>query len=141
MQNHVIMSKKTGVWLDRKSAYVVTLNNGEHRINTIVSDADFRVREDGEGKEYTRFGNQYGTKEKAREARLEQQLKQYYKNVLNGIKDAGELYIFGPAEAKNELHKMISGLTGSAIQITAIESSDKLTENQIVAAVKKHFES
>jgi len=133
------MHKKTGVWLDRRSAYVVTLKNGGHHLKIITSDVDFRIREEGESKDYTRFGNQYGTKEKAKEARLEQQLKAYYKNIMTALKEADEVYIFGPAEAKNELHKTISAHATGLIRISAIASSGKLTENQIVAAVKKHF--
>ncbi|MCB0376427.1 MAG: hypothetical protein KDD04_10950, partial [Sinomicrobium sp.] len=102
------MGKKTGVWLDRKAAYVVTLRNEGHRLKIIPSEIDFRTREEGEGKDYMRFGNQYGTKEKAKEAKLEQQLRSYYKRVISALRGADEVYIFGPAEAKNELHKTIS---------------------------------
>ena len=115
------------------------IKDGNHHIKIITSDVDFRVREEGEGKMYTRFGNQYGTKEKAKEAKLEQQLKGYYRNVFDALHETDEVYIFGPAEAKNELNKLISAQTNGTIKVSAIASSGKLTENQIIAAVKKHF--
>jgi hypothetical protein len=133
------MDTRIGVWLDRKVAYVVTLKNGSHSLKVIASNINFRVRDDGEGKVYTRLGDQYMTKEKAKEAKLEQQLKDYYKSIIALLKGVDEVYIFGPAEAKNELNKMILEQSHHAIKVSAIEASDKLTENQIIAAVKKHF--
>lgn len=133
------MNTRKGIWLDRKEAYIVTLRNGDHHLGIIPSGIDFRIREEGEGKEYTRFGNQYGTKEKAREAKVEHQLKTYYKNIIEVLKEGGEVYIFGPAEAKHELHKAISEQANGNVTISAVESAGKLTENQIIAAVKKHF--
>jgi len=132
------MSKKTGVWLDRKKAYIVTLKDDTHKLNVIDSNIDFRLREDGEGKLYTRFGNQYGTHEKSKGARMEQQLKVYYKTITDALSEVDELYIFGPAEAKNELNKALMEQS-VAVKISGIETSGKLTENQIVAAVKDHF--
>ena len=135
------MNKRTGVWLDRKKAYIVTLKKDTHHLKIIDSNADFRVREDGEGKIYTRFGNQYGAKEKAKEAKLEKQLKRYYKKIITALSGVDELYVFGPAEAKNELNKMLLEQPNMSIKIEAVKSAGKLTENQIIAAVKKHFDA
>ncbi len=133
------MDKKTGIWLDKNQAYIVSLENESHTLKIIESNAEFRVREDGEGKTYTRFGDQFGTKEKSKKAKLNQQLKDFYKTIISAVSDADELYIFGPAEAKNDLNKMILEHNHLAGKVKAIESEDKLTENQIVAAVKKYF--
>jgi len=135
------MSKKTGVWLDRRRAYIVRLKEDDHQLKIVESDADFGGREENGGKRATRFGSQYGTKQKAKEARLEHQLKTYYKTIAEALPDTGELYIFGPAEAKNELNKTIMEHNHTSVTISGIENADKLTENQIVAAVKDYFHS
>ena len=69
---------KAGIWMDKKNAFIVTLNQGDVQLETLESDAAFRPRIDGEGKAYTRFGDQYYTEEKKQQAKLEKQLKDYY---------------------------------------------------------------
>jgi len=49
--------------------------------------------------------------------------------------------IFGPGEAKKELKKEMGKHKALAVKIAGIESADKMTALQIVAKVKKFFES
>jgi hypothetical protein len=56
------------------------------------------------------------------------------------LKDAKQIYIFGPGEAKIELKKEIEKNNVFLDKISDIETTDKLTEPQIVAKVKKYFE-
>lgn len=133
------MNKKAGIWLDRKEAYIVTLSQDSHQLKIIESEADFRLREEGEGKAYTRLGDQYATKEKRKEAKLAQQLKEYYKQLVAALQGVEEVYLFGPAEAKYELHKMLTEHR-PPFQVRGVEPCDKLTENQVVAAVKNYFQ-
>ncbi|UOB16336.1 hypothetical protein [Abyssalbus ytuae] len=135
------MSAKTGIWIDKKHAYIVTLENGDPRVEILESEADFRVRFEGEVPPVSRFGTQFLNKEKVKDAQLEKQLKDYYKAILQKITDTGELYIFGPAEAKNEFYKLLSEYNEGLSKVTEVDTADKLTENQVVAAVKKHFEN
>lgn len=129
---------KAGIWMDKKTAFIVTLNQREAKLEKLESDAEFRPRIDGEGKAYTRFGDQYYTEEKKQQAKLEKQLKDYYEELFNKVKDYEELYIFGPAEGKTEFEKLLKEKK-SFMGIVTTETHDRLTENQIVAAVKKFF--
>jgi len=56
------------------------------------------------------------------------------------LKEAKHIYVFGPGEAKIELKKEIEKNNMFLNKISDIETSDKLTEPQIVAKVKKYFE-
>ncbi|WP_340077336.1 hypothetical protein [Leptobacterium sp. I13] len=133
------MSAQTGIWIDKKQAFIVILNEGQHDITNIKSDIDFQVREEGEGKSYTRFGDQYGNHEKTNESKLKKQLNDYYSKVADAVTQSEALFIFGPAEAKNELKKLLDTRVAFNNKKIDVATSDSLTENQIVAAVKEHF--
>jgi hypothetical protein len=47
--------------------------------------------------------------------------------------------IFGPGEAKLELAKEIKKIKGQYDRIAAVEVSNRLTENQIVAKMRSFF--
>ena len=59
--------------------------------------------------------------------------------VIKAIGKAENIYIFGPGEAKLELSKEIKKIKGQHHRIAAVEVSDRLTENQIVAKVKSFY--
>jgi hypothetical protein len=65
-------------------------------------------------------------------------LNSYYDEVISCIRDAESILIFGPGEAKGELKKRLEkdNLGGC---IVGIETSDKMTDPQIVAKVRAHF--
>ena len=54
------------------------------------------------------------------------------------MRDAEEILILGPGEAKGELKKRLAreNLGG---RIVGIEAADKMTDPQIVAKVREHF--
>jgi len=131
---------KAGIWMDKKTAFIVTLDQNEAKLEKVGSEADFRPRIDGEGKAYTRFGDQYYTEEKKQQARLEKQLRDYYEALFNKIKDREELYVFGPAEGKTEFEKLLREKKTFMGSVT-LQTHGKLTENQIVAEVKNFFNS
>ena len=65
-------------------------------------------------------------------------LNRYYDEVISHILDAESILLFGPGEAKGELEKRLAskGLGG---RIIGVETTDKMTERQIAAKVRKHF--
>jgi len=53
--------------------------------------------------------------------------------------DTEDIFVFGPSQTKLELVKEIEKIKGGQNKIRAVETSDRLTENQIVAKVKSVF--
>lgn len=134
-----MMKKKAGIWIDTKQAVIVFLNEEGHSVKTIQSLIDSRERVDGQGKEYTRMGSQFMDGGKTKEARRQQEIKDYLKEVTHEIGDAGELVLFGPAEMKKELAKYLKEDATNADKIKAVETTDSMTENQMVAWVKQYY--
>jgi hypothetical protein len=124
------MKKEVGLWIDRRRAAIVTVKNGDMEMHQVVSDIDKHVRFSG--------GAQDISEEDIVERRFENHLRKYYDEVISNIHDAESILIFGPGEAKIELKKRIDGKSFIGKKIH-VETEDKMTDRQITAKVKKHF--
>lgn len=124
------MNQKVGIWLDHKSAVIVSTSAGHVTTKTLESDVEAHPH-------YA--GQQDGGGEKKYEERHRQQLDRYYDDVISQIGTPDALLIFGPGEAKVELKERFGRSKALAECTVAIETTDKLTDPQIVAKVKAHF--
>lgn len=133
------MKKQVGIWVDTKQAMIVFLEGNNHTVKTIHSNIESRERIPGETKWFTRFGNQFLNFEKRKKNRLANETREYLKKVVNEIKVADELVLFGPAAMKIKLEKAIYNDTTHSPVIRAVTTVDSMTENQIVAWVKNYY--
>jgi len=123
------MSHDVGVWIDHKKAVIVSIAAGHITAVTLESDV-------GPHPHYS--GAQEGGGEKKYEERHNQGLDRYYDDVMGQLGKPDALLLFGPGEAKLQLKERLGRLKVSE-RIVAIESTDKLTDPQIVAKVKEHY--
>jgi len=133
------MEKKVGIWLDSEKAYIISLINGREKLEKIESNVESRVRYEGEKKSFSRIGGQLVNPQKKKTKRKKHQLQNYFQNILKKTKDAGDIYIFGPAEAKTGLNKEYSKHKELQSKVLRVENSGKLTENQMKAQVREVF--
>ncbi len=133
-----IDKKRTGIWIDHKEAFLVTLEEGETNVEHIESNADSNVRAKGGYKAAGTSLAQSVLKEQRTDERRRHQLRDYFQKVIKMSREANDIYIFGPGEAKLELEKEFKK-QGSEDRIRAVETSDSMTKNQIVAKVKSYF--
>ena len=133
--------KKTGIWLDKNKAHIVTLENGKESFNTVISNVEHYRPHGGSG---TRFkgGPQDVVQDSKYLDREKQQLKQYYKSLASEINETDALVIFGPADTNEkfseELHKNHKPLS---TKIKGVKKADSMTENQVKAWVRDFFKS
>jgi stalled ribosome rescue protein Dom34 len=80
-----------------------------------------------------------GTADDQRDRQFAAHLEKYYEEVVSHVRDAESILIFGPGEAKGELAKCLAG-TGMAGRVVGVETVDKMTDRQIVAKVRQHFQ-
>jgi len=128
-----------GIWIDSEQAIIVKLNNGEEKMEKITSGIAGRERIGGEGKQYTRMGKQFFTFEKKEEEKRNHHLNDYFKSVIEKIKDADSIIVFGPAETKTGLQKAILKKKELSSRLLMVEPEDHLTDNQIKAKVRDFF--
>lgn len=143
------MRKHVGIWLDHRRAWVVSLVKGnlpprddEVIFETFKSNMERKVRLSGGSRtRKTPYGPQDIAVDGTMERRIKQQLRDYYRAIIAYIQDADRIIIFGPGEAKFEFKKEIEKARGVAHKIKGVETTDKMTEKQIIAKVKKFYAS
>ncbi len=133
------MKRQTGIWIDKEKAVLITLSNGNHTIKNINSGITTKERNGGEGKDSGRFGNQFLNSEKKRDSKLNQQLQNFLKEVISTTKESDSMVIFGPAETKGELEKMIRSNNEMAKMLLDVKTADKMTENQMIAWLREYY--
>jgi stalled ribosome rescue protein Dom34 len=135
------MNKKTGIWIDSKKAVIVNVSNDIPQVSVIESDINSRERIPGKGKWYTRFGRQFINFEKRKQRRHQHEVTLYLRNVKEALDNPEELVVFGPGLIKTELEKMIHNDPALQDTLKYVETTDSMTENQMVAWVKDFFEN
>jgi len=123
------MKRSIGLWIDHKKAIIVTIKDHDEEIKKITSNMEKHVR----------FKSEDGRGEDVRDRQFENHLNNYYDEVIAYIRNADSIQIFGPGEAKGELEKRIEH-AGLKAEI-AVETRDKMTDAQVSAKVREHFQT
>jgi hypothetical protein len=133
------MKHKIGIWIDHKKAVIVSVSPDRVSAKTLESDVGPHARYSSRAGYPTADGPQEGRGEKKYEERYGQHLDRYYDEVISQLGQAEALLIFGPGEAKRQLKERLSRSKVLSEHIVGIETTDKLTDPQIVAKVKEHY--
>lgn len=96
------MSSQAGIWIDRRRAFIVYIYKNEIKTEEILSDVEKHVRPAGGSRSTTPYGPQDVAAEDHTDRKFMQHLEQYYARVAKKLKNAESIFIFGPAEAKDE---------------------------------------
>ena len=134
------MKKEIGLWIDHREAIIVILTDGGEEIKHIISNSRKHIRYSGSSHSTTPAGLKDVTSEDQRDRKFENQLNKYYDEVIDTIRDADSIQIFGPGEAKGELEKRLEH-GGVKSNVLAVETMDKMTDRQISAKVREHFQA
>ena len=135
------MEKQVGIWIDTKKAIIVTLDGQkEEKITEIDSEVENSVYHNKEGNKGTFSGSHHSDSETKFDNRKKEQMDYYLEAVIDYIKKSDYLYIFGPGETKIKLEQKIRDEKSlSKINLKAVETTDSMTLNQIVAQVKDFY--
>ena len=121
-------TKKLGIWMDHSIAHIIELKNNSISSKTIASDSSQGEKEN------------IGKDESLRQNTEQDQLSEFFKKLSTVIIDYQEVLLFGPTNAKTELHNLLKEDSHFKSIKIEVETTDNLTENQIQAYVKEHFE-
>ncbi len=132
------MSDHAGVWIDHRKAVVVALTADTARTTVIVSKAVTHLERGGDRPLDGRFEPRQVPADDSQQRALTGQLNTFYDAVILAVETFDPLLLFGPGEAKHELHKRLK-LKKRGAHVEAIETEDKMTDPQIVAKVRSHF--
>jgi hypothetical protein len=129
---------EAGLWVDHRETVVVVLSKTGEEVKRIQSHAEKQLRRTGEPS-VGRFEYQEVPADDSRQRAYSGYLARYYDEIIAYLRDAGAILIFGPGEAKGELKKRFEKEKPGAHTVV-IETTDKMTEPQIVAHVRQHFD-
>src|SRR5215207_5746920 len=127
------MKKQVGLWIDRNKAVIVSIANSVEGRRIITSDMEHYVL-------HSTVVPGDGAPEEIRDRRFWDHLGEYYGKIVEHIRDATEIQIFGPAGAKYELQKYLEN-EGLDDHIVSMEEIGKLTDFQIGTKVQERFPS
>ena len=132
----------TGVWLDFKGAYLVTIDaDGQASVQYLVSDVKHPASKGGT-RSKTPWGPQFSPGDKNNLEREKHAERHYYENILENIRpDTDNIVIFGPAEAKIGLKKSIEEIKNYKPMLRGVIAADHLSQNEIVALVREFFKN
>ena len=118
--------KKLGLWMDYSTAHLITPQQDEHVI--IKSDLSPQMREEALKKG-----------EKHLHHKEEQMQKNYFNEIAEKMHGYDQVLLFGPTDAKAEFHNYLKKVLAFKDLEIEVESTDKMTDNQKNAFVKKHM--
>lgn len=124
----MINIKKIGVWLDHTKALII-----EEKNNALTS---YSVESISKQIDKQNFGMDESQKQNSEH----NQLSDFYKRLTEILKGYSEVLLFGPTNAKTELHNLLKTDRHFDNVTIDVETTDNLTENQMREFVKEHFE-
>ena len=133
------MNKQIGLWIDHKRAVILTMSEQGENIQKIESGMGRHIRYRGATHPRTPYSAQYQQGDDQLDNKFTEQLNKFYGKVIAHIRMADSVLIFGPGEAKSELEKRL-GHEKVKVQVVGIETADKMTDRQIAAKVRRHFQ-
>lgn len=119
--------RNLGIWMDHSTANLINTNS-KKKDHSITSQFTFDTKEEA-----------LSRSEKSMHNKRQQMQEAYYKEIAAEILKYNHVLLFGPTNAKTELHNYLNkDLHFKNIKIE-VEAADKMTDNEKEAFVKNHF--
>jgi hypothetical protein len=136
LRQALITKEFVGIWIDSGGAVLVFLDGDEISIERIVSGVESRFRTSGGSRGKTPYGSQIVTSESKAEQRRKHQHDRFFRKVIEAMGRAGGFLILGPGETKLHFAAAIRKEPALSTRLRKVETSDRMTERQLVAKVK-----
>jgi stalled ribosome rescue protein Dom34 len=134
------MKTTKGVWIDHRKAVIVTVIGKKVEIKEVLSHVEKQPGRIEGARSTTPYEAQLVQADDSQQRGLTGHLDKYYEEVISHLRDAEEILIFGPGEAKGELAKRIHRDNMSE-RIARIETADKMTVPQIAMEVRAYLKN
>jgi hypothetical protein len=122
------IEKKLGIYLDHANAHLVEYINGTNESKMIGSKFTHEEKEQSLGKSENLMHN-----------KEEHEQAEYYKAIAEAIRHYDYVLLFGPSQAKAELHNILNADHRFAKIRIEVRPGDKMTETQIHTFVRDYF--
>ncbi len=140
-----LTSKQVGIWVDKFKAQFIEYSDSQAKlIETVESPLESRRRIDGEGNDKTRFSpnKEHISNNEYRKNNITQnELNDFFKTLEDKVKTYDDILLFGPGKVKEQFRNRLKDHKLFKDKWLAIESSDQLTEKQLLAFVRTFFQN
>ncbi len=131
--------KQVGIWIDKREAKIVSIENGKENLNTLNSQIEEFNPKGGSGTKL-KGGPQDVVQDSKFLNREKHQYYDFFNRVVDHVKEADEIVVFGPAETGEKLHSELQRKHPDLYARTKpIEKADNLTDNQVKEWVRKFY--
>jgi stalled ribosome rescue protein Dom34 len=132
--------KKVGIWLDKRDAKIVSLQDEKEALTHIKSEIEEYNPKGGSGSK-NKGGPQDVVQDSKYTNREKQQLRTFFNRIINHIKEADAIVIAGPAETGAKLNKELEQNHHDLhAKVSEVSKADVMTDNQLKAWVRSYFD-
>jgi len=125
------------IWMDQKKARLFEKTRSGLKEEVIVSPLEKRVRIEGEKADRTRFGSSYFSNNEDRKNNKEEtNTLKYFKLLESHIKQQDAIGLIGPGMHRVKFYNYLVEKNAFKNKRYIMESTNKLTENQLLSKVK-----
>lgn len=132
------MKREVGLWIDRRKAVIVTIENEVEVTREIRSNIDKQPlpsvvkhsKSPGNPPELTAEGKQADP--------VAKQLDYFYEGIVSFIRDADSILIFGPDKARLEFEEHLKRGEFRG-RIEGVEPVGKMSDHQVAVKVRDYF--
>jgi hypothetical protein len=135
--------KQVGVWIDHSKAHLIGFKSGQAKLlETLDSPYESIKRIDGEGKDMTRFSpnpEHASNNEHKKHNTTQNEINEYLRMMEHRLQPFEDILLFGPGTMKEKLKNRLKENKSFDGKWLSVESSDKLTDNQLLAFVRDFY--
>ena len=133
--------KNKGIWMDIQKAHIVMLTEERKQMQTLFSEVEDYHPKGGSGTKL-KGGPQDVVQDSKYLERKNNQIRIYFRNLAEAIKDADSIVLFGPSDTAEKFRKELSeNKKELAAKIKMVRRADSMTDNQIVALVRNFYKT
>jgi stalled ribosome rescue protein Dom34 len=121
-------AKHLGIWMDHASAHMMDLATDP--LETVTIETSFTNEE--RGSSLTKNENLMHNKEQHKQS-------EFYKKIMETIRNYDEVLLFGPTDAKAELHNIIKADHRFGKTKIEVKQAGKMSSHDQQIFVKAHF--
>ncbi len=125
--------------MDKKQAYLVTLDQGRTATRTLESGLEF-FNPRGGSRSKTRWGPQQVVHDSKYTERENHQLRSYFDELAKALETADAIVLYGPAGTNVQFKKRLdAAYPAIASRVRDVLTADSMTEGQMQALIRDYF--
>ncbi len=133
------MNSKVGIWVDHRKAILVRISDSGEETIRVQSGAESQLRRSSDHTTGN-FEPLQVPSDDTRERKYTAELNGFYDEIISHLSHAQSILICGPGEARKELKNRMDAKHPVAGNVV-LEAVDSMTDAQVVAMVRKHFQA